>query len=187
MGPPDMQQMMRQYKPRWLGVYELNLGDEWRAVWEAAEELPEDAPVFVLRVVIFKDDRGYATRGAGSDDPWGIAEGYLEPGESVEDCVTRTALEQTGAKLASSHLIGFLECKATSHNPNFSAGDMTVQPLYVGVASEVGDIPDGAPYERRRMPMNEFMRAIRIRHREIERYLNDAGQRYAVLRANAGS
>jgi hypothetical protein len=31
------------------------------------------------------------------------------------------------------------------------------------------------------------MRAIRARNREIERYLNDAGQRYAVLRAKAGT
>jgi ADP-ribose pyrophosphatase YjhB (NUDIX family) len=182
-----MQQMMATYVPRWAGVYELNIGDEWRAVWEAADELPESAPVFLGRVVVFKDDRGYATRPADSNDAWGIVEGYLDPGETVEQFVERATLEQTGATLAESHLVGFLECKSTSHNPNFQAGDVTVQPLYVGVAKSIADIPDGSPYERRRLPINEFMRAIRARNREIERYLNDAGQRYAVLRAKAGT
>lgn len=185
MSPEAMmpQQAMRQYKPRWAGVYELNLGDAWRAVWEAADELPESAPVFMARVVVFKDERGYATRPAGSDVPWGIVEAYLEPGETQEDFVRRAALEQTGAKVGDIELVGFLECKATSHNPDFEAGSVTVQPLYIAVAKEVGDIPEGAAYERRRLPVNEFMRAIRQRHREIERYLNDAGQKYMVYQA----
>jgi ADP-ribose pyrophosphatase YjhB (NUDIX family) len=182
-----MQQMMANYKPRWAGVYELNMGDEWRAIWEAAEELPESAPVEQARAVVFKDERGYATRPAGSDASWGIVEGHLDGNETPEQFVHRAAKEQTGATIESVHLVGFLECKATSHNPNFQAGDVTVQPLYVAIAKEIGDIPEDSPYERRRMPINEFMRAIRARHREIERYLNDAGQRYAVLQSKARS
>lgn len=182
MNPPSMAELAR-YKPRWAGVYELNIGDAWRAVWEKADELPEHAPVFYARAVIFKDDRGYVTRPAGSDERWGIVEGNLGPDETPDAFVKRAALEQTGAKVRKSWLVGFLECKATSHNSDFEPGAVTVQPLYVAVARSVGDVPADSPFERRRLPMNEFMRTVRIRYPEIERYLGDAGQRYAELRA----
>jgi ADP-ribose pyrophosphatase YjhB (NUDIX family) len=181
MQPPDLAQLAR-YKPRWLGVYELNIGDAWRAVWESADELPPDAPVYFGRVVVVADERGYVTR---EDDTgrWRTVEGYLDPGESSEGFVKRAALEQTGAVIKSVHLIGFLECKATSYNPDFEAGRVTVQPLYLAVAGSVKDIPEGLPYQRRRLPINEFLRELRAAHPEIERHIADAGQKYAVLRA----
>jgi ADP-ribose pyrophosphatase YjhB (NUDIX family) len=179
--PPNLAQLAR-YRPRWLGVYELNLGDEWRAVWESAEELPPDAPVYFARVVVVADERGYVTR-QSDDERWRTVEGYLDPGETPDAFVKRAALEQTGAVVKSTHLIGFLECKATSHNPDFEAGSVTVQPLYLAVGRTVTNIPDGSPYQRRRFPINEFMRELRAAHPEIERHVADAGQKYAVLRA----
>lgn len=181
MQPPNLADLAR-YKPRWLGVYELNIGDAWRAVWESAEELPQDAPVYHARAVVFHDERGYVTRTSDSAT-WGTVQGDLEPGEQPEAFVKRAALEQTGAVIKSTHLVGFLECKATRYNPNFEAGQVTVQPLYLAVARTVKDVPEGSPYQRRRLPMNEFMRALRVAHPELERYLSEAGQKYAVLRA----
>jgi ADP-ribose pyrophosphatase YjhB (NUDIX family) len=179
--PPNLAQLA-QYRPRWLGVYELNLGDAWRAVWERADELPEDAPVYFGRVVVVADERGYVTRQEGSET-WQMVEGYLDPGETAEAFVKRAALEQTGAIVKSTHLVGFLECKATSHNPDFEAGTVTVQPLYLAVADKVSDVPEGSPYQRRRLPINEFLRLLRASHPEIERYVAEVGQKYAVLRA----
>ena len=182
MNAPSMADLQR-YKPRWAGTLELNIGDQWRATWVNEQELPEHAPVFYLYAMVFKGDKAYVTRPEGSSEAWRTVEGDLEPGETVDGALARMAMEQVGATVKRTSLVGFLECKATTHNPDFEAGLVTVRPLYVVVADSVEPIPDGAGYERRRLPLNEHMAAIRKRYPELDQDLAKGAQVYAVMQA----
>jgi ADP-ribose pyrophosphatase YjhB (NUDIX family) len=182
MGPSPLE--LGNYKPRApIGVVELNIGDQWRAKWLDADELPEDAPVFYAYAVVYSGDKGYVTRPRGSDETWRTVEGHLQPGETPEDFVKRGCYEMTGANIRHVDLLGFLECKATSHNQEFQAGTITVRPIYVAVASSIDDVPDDSGYERRRLRLNEHSRALRVRYPELDEHMLKAAQRYAVLTA----
>jgi hypothetical protein len=61
-----------------------------------------------------------------------------------------------------------------------------VRPVYIAVATSVDDLPEGSPYMRRRMPLNEFTVAVRKRYPEIITYLQKGIDRYIVLRAKGG-
>jgi ADP-ribose pyrophosphatase YjhB (NUDIX family) len=175
---------MVDYQPRApIGVVELNIGDQWRAKWVDADELPEEAPVFYAYAVVYRGDKGYLTRPRGSDETWRAVEGPLEPGETVEDFIRRASMEMVGATVDRSELVGFLECKPTKFNQEFPKGAITVRPVYMVVASAIDDVPDDSGFERRRMPLNEHSRALRARYPEIDEYLNKVMQRYAVLQA----
>lgn len=169
------------YEPRWPGVKELNLADEWRARWVDEQVLPENAPVYQFYALVMMGDKGYATRERGQGS-WRMVEGPAGP-EGVEAAVRAAVKEHTGATSGLVELIGFLECKATMHNAEFKQGDLTVRPLYVVTAKKVDDLPDGSAYERRRFPMNEYMVAMRARYPELLDYLTMAVSRYAVMRA----
>lgn len=168
------------YEPRWPAVVEINISDEWRARWVDEQELPKDAPVDYGYVVVWMDDRGYVTRPAG-EEVWRTVEGAPEPGEGAAAFVKRAAREQTGAIPAQVNLVGFLECKATSHNPAHPAGTIRVRPLYILVAKSMKDLGPGSPFERRRLPLNEHMAALRHRYPELETYLGKAAGLYASL------
>lgn len=169
------------YEPRWPGVKELNLADQWRARWVDEQVLPENAPVYHVYALVVMGDKGYATRQKGAGQ-WGMVEGPI--GDlAVEQFIETAARERIGATLARAELIGFLECKATMHNTEFKQGELTVRPLYVLIAKKVDDLPDGSAFERRRFPMNEYMVAMRARYPELLDYLTEAASRYAVLRA----
>lgn len=182
MQAPSLADLAR-YKPRWAGTLELNIGDLWRATWVDEQELPEHAPVFYLYAMVFKGEKGYVTRPAGSAESWRTVEGDLEPGETIDDAVARMAREQVGATVKRQGLVGFLECKATTHNRDFEPGVVTVRPVYVVVAERVEDLPGDAGFERRRLPLNEHMAAIRKRYPEMDQDLARAAQHYAVMRA----
>jgi ADP-ribose pyrophosphatase YjhB (NUDIX family) len=172
---------LARYKPRWAGTLELNIGDRWRAVWVDEQELPEHAPVFYAYAMVFKGDKGYVTRPAASHESWRTVEGDLEPGETIEQALERMAREQVGATLKRKSLVGFLECKATQHNRDFETGVVTVRPLYVLVAKTVDDLPAASGFERRRLPLNEHMAAIRKRYPELDQDMARGAQRYAVM------
>jgi ADP-ribose pyrophosphatase YjhB (NUDIX family) len=176
---------LARYKPRWVGTLELNIEDRWRATWVDEQELPEHAPVFYLYALVFKGDKGYVSRPEGSSESWRTVEGELEPGETVDEAVARMALQQVGATVKRTSLVGFLECKATTHktDPRFKPGDVTVRPLYVVVAKSVEEIPEGAGFERRRLPLNEYMVAIRKRYPELDQDMARGAQMYAVMQA----
>jgi hypothetical protein len=179
--PPDIGALAAMYMPRPAAVRELNLNDEWRGRWYEADELPENAPVNYAYALVLMGDKGYVTRPAGQT-AWGTVEGPTEPGKP--ESFLKTAIKaQTGATPAHTELIGFFECRATSHNPDFEKDAITVRPLYLAVAKSVGDLGPGAAYEKRRLPLNEYTRAIRDRYTEIEEQMQMACQRYAVLRA----
>lgn len=176
---------MPQYVPRApAGVVELNIGDQWRAKWVDADELPKDAPVIFAYALVYRGDKGYMTRPRGSDETWRSVEGQLEPGETAEDFVRRASHEMTGATIDHVELVGFLECKATSFNKDFPVGSVTVRPLYVAVASEIDDVPEDSGFERRRMRLNEHSKALRARYPEIDEYIVKAMHRYSVLQVS---
>lgn len=178
-GMPDIS---RIYIPPPAGKLELNLSDAWRGRFTEATELPADAPVDYGYGVLFKGDKGYVTR-RGENERWGVIEGPIREGESLADWADRVAMEQAGATLARFELVGYLDCKATSHNPDYPAGTIRVRPIYLFVASEIGDVPEETGYSRRRLPFNEHARALRDRYPELQMYLAKALDRYMVLRA----
>ncbi|GAB4337717.1 MAG: hypothetical protein Kow0010_25920 [Dehalococcoidia bacterium] len=178
---PSMADLAR-YRPRWGGEKELNLGDEWRAQWEEAGELPEHAPTFYHYTVVVLKDRGYVTRPVG-EQVWRTVEGPLEPGQVLEDAIREEVYRQTGVVAQKLRLIGYFECKATRHNTAFPMGSVTVRPVYVAIGERVDDIPDNSGFERRRLPLNEFVAALRRRHIEIQDQLGKAVDTYLVMRA----
>jgi hypothetical protein len=170
------------YEPRWLGVKELNLGDAWRARWVGETTLPDNAPVFYAYAVVIFQGRGYVSRARGAA-PWDTLEGRLEEGEKAEDFLKRVSRASFGADPGRTELLGFLECKATSHNREFPPGSVTVRPLYLLVARKMADGPRDSGFERRRLPMNEYIAAIRARYPELETHLGAAIERYLVLQS----
>jgi len=168
------------YLPPPAGVHELNLSDAWRARWFDASELPGGEPVVYGYAAVYCDEKGYVTRLSGTE-PWGIAEGPLEPGEKPLAWAKRAALQQVGASVGVVELMGYLECRATTHNPDFAAGAVTIRPLYMVVAKSVKDIGKSSGYERRRLPLNEFGVAIRNRYPEIVDYVVKTLDRYVIL------
>jgi ADP-ribose pyrophosphatase YjhB (NUDIX family) len=179
MGFPDIGSI---YIPPPLAVVELNFADQWRARWVDEQILPKGVPVVYAYSLVFMGDRGYATRRVG-DSVWSTVEGDMAPGEKPEAFIRRAAREQTGAIAARLELIGFFECKATSHNTEYPKDAVTVRPVYVVVAKQVRDVPEGTGYERRRLPLNEFMATIRARYPELGDYFGKAIERFAIMRA----
>ncbi len=178
MGFPDPSSF---YVPPPGGVHELNFGDEWRARWADADTLPAGAYVDYAYVMVCEGDRGYLTRQVGSES-WGTVEGRPEPGEKPLAFVKRAAREQAGAVAAKLVLIGYLDCRATSHNPEHEAGTVRLRPLFVLAARTVRDLAKGSGYERRRLPLNQQIAALRTRYPELEDYFNKAANAYALLR-----
>lgn len=170
------------YIPPPGGALELNIGDQWRARWVDQQELPATAPVDYAYAVVCMENRGYVARRAG-EGAWGTVEGDLRPGERPDAFVKRAAREQTGAVAGKVELIGFLECRATRHNTAYPTDAVTLRPLYLVVAKQMKDVPEESGFERRRLPMNEFLAALRTRYPELELYLSKAAERYAVMRA----
>lgn len=168
------------YVPKWIGEHELNIGDAWRARWNDASELPENAPIFFGYAVVAAGDKGYVTRRKGAEH-FGIAEGERNQGEKPLAFAKRIAAEQTGVTSPRVELIGYLDCKATSHNPDFEAGAITVRPVYLVSGKSVKDLGPSSPFERRRMPLNEWAKAVRDRYPDLIRYLQKAVDRHTIL------
>jgi hypothetical protein len=169
-GDMDMLGNMTFYMPPPPGRLELNLGDAWRAHWIDADTLPIDAPVAYGYVLLVMDGKGYVSRPA-TESNWGTIEAPVQAGETQPAWLKRTLQEQANATIARSSLVGYLYCRATSHNPEHPAGTVTVRPVYVVVAKQVKDMAAGSRFQRRRLPMNEYTMALRRRYPEMDLYL----------------
>lgn len=169
------------YEPKWPGVKELNIEDQWRARWVDEQVLPDGAPVHTLYSLLVMGDKGYALREAGGNI-WGMIEGRVGD-VAPEAFVKSAAKERAGATLAATALIGFYECRATRHNKDFEQGSTTVRPFYVVVAKSVTDVPPNSGFERRRFPLNEYAVAMRARYPELIDHLPAAFNWYAVYKA----
>lgn len=172
---------VRNYEPRWPGVKELNLADQWRARWVDEQDLPDEAPVNYAYAMLMLGDKGYAVRPTGAA-VWSLVEGNTGDTPAA-DWLTHALREQANATARLVSLIGFFECKATRLNTEYEQGALTVRPFYLVAAATVGDMPPGAKFERRRFPHNEYMVAMRARYAEFLDYLGAADHRYAILRA----
>ena len=171
------------YFPPPPGAMELNFGDEWRARYVSGEELPKGIPATYGYALLVLDEKGYVVRSRGEDGPWGTIEGDFLAGEKGPAWAKRVAKEQANATPARSELVGYLECRATSHNPDFPVGATTVRPIYLIIAKQVKDLGPSAAYERRRLPLNEYTMAIRTRYPELHNYMVPAVDVYLTLRA----
>ena len=188
MGIPGMNSTDNfHFEPRWVGTRELNIGNAWRAMWVDDEPIPAEAPVLYGYVVVVSDGKGYATRRAGQT-AWRTVEGAAQANEKPEAFAKRVAHEQTGAATGKAVLIGYFECKATSYNPDFPVGTATVRPVYLFVATKMQEIGKESGFERRRLPINEYVRVLRAGYPELQDSLTTALDRYIVQQAKgAGS
>lgn len=184
MGFPGMEDMpaISFYQAPPPGLLELNLGDTWRARYVEATDLPEGIPAAYGYALVMMDDKGYVVRPKGATK-WGTVEGDFNSGEAPAGWLKRALAEQANAVAGDTALIGYLECRATSHNPDFDLGAMTVRPLYRVAARQVKDMPSGAQFERRRLPMNEYTMAIRNHYPEVQAYLIQGIDGYVIRRA----
>jgi hypothetical protein len=117
---------------------ELNLNDEWRGRWVDDDELPQDVPVMYAYALVYMDDRGYATRPAGTAK-WGMVETAIS-GDTPEAEIKQAVKDQTGGTVAKLVTTGYLECVATSHHATLEAGSVAVRPLYVAVLRSIKDL-----------------------------------------------
>ncbi|MFN0095213.1 MAG: NUDIX domain-containing protein [Dehalococcoidia bacterium] len=170
------------YIPDPLGVRELNISDEWRGRWVEGAALPDGVPVLHGYAVVICDDKGYVTRPAG-DARWGVVEGVVAPNETPLAWAKRAAKEQASATAGVVEMLGYLDCRATSHNAAFPVGTPSVRPIYLFAAKTVKELGKASGYERRRLPLNELAALLRSRYPEFEREMSDAVNRYMVLRA----
>ncbi len=167
------------YEPRWPGVLELNLQDQWRARWVDEQELPENAPVSWAYGMVCMGDNGYATRAKGGAR-WEMIEGPTGD-KQPEAFVKQAAIERMGATAGRMELIGFFECKATRLNTGVKPGTITVRPSTWWarkwlIARRIG-------YERGADAMAEFLVACgRVPESSTHR---KCASRYANLRAKA--
>lgn len=177
---------IHNYRPKYAGIKELNIGDAWRATWVAGEEVPPEAPILHGYVVVMSDDKGYVTRRVGQPN-WGVAEGAVIADERAEAFAARAAREQAGAAAGKAYPMGYFECRATSHNPDFPVGTTTARPIYLFVASKMKDLGKDANFERRRLPLNEFAAALRKSYPELNESIMRAVDEYFVLKAKSGA
>lgn len=178
MGYPDIPVV----EIRWAGIVETNLGDLWRARWIPEEEFPTGAPVIFAWANLFAGDRGYVLRKKG-ETVWGTLDGDVSADEGPVAFLKRAARERAGITIGTLQPVGYLLCRATRHNPAYELGAPAIMAMYAAVAEDVGDVPDDSEYERRRLPLNEYGAALRLRYPEVEPYLVNATQRYMVMRA----
>ena len=172
--------MPAQPEPSFGGTLEIILGRDWRAVYVDEEPVPDDRPALYAYALVVRREYGYVTERDG-DEGWSIVEGETGEGESAEAFVKRAAYERTGATVGRTLLIGYLDCTATSHNERFELNTHAAQPLYVAVADEVGALPEGSGYHRRRLPINEFQKEVRQRYPALWKYLSRGLDRYLIL------
>lgn len=181
MSFPGMPPMGSIYIPPPAATKELNLEDEWRGRWVDERELPAGVPVVYAYSLVYMGERGYATRPVGVEQ-WGMVELAVESSDAEAD-VTRAVAEQTGGTVAKLVVAGYLECVATSHHATLPAGSVAVRPLYVAVLSDIHDLGREAPFQRRRLPLNEYVGAMRHRYPEIRPQVSDAASLYVAMRA----
>ena len=166
---------------RFGGTLEIILGRGWRAVYIEEEEiLPDDRPALYAYACVVRGDYGYVTEKDDSEG-WNVVEGDIGDGESAEEFVARAAHEQTGATISETLLLGYLDCEATSYNEQYENHFRAIRPVYVAVASEVGPVPEGSGYHRRRLPMNQYQNELRRRYPTLEQHFMKGLGRYMVL------
>lgn len=178
---PGMPPMGSIYIAPPAATKELNLNDEWRGRWVDDDELPQGVPVIYAYALVYMDDRGYATRPVGVEN-WGMVELPVTSAKPETE-IKQAVKDQTGGTVAKLVPTGYLECVATSHHSTLEAGAVAVRPLYVAVLKSIKDLGREAPYQRRRLPMNEYVAAMRERYPEIRPQVSDAASRYVAMRA----
>lgn len=167
------------YIPLPPAVTELRLNDQWLARWSDADTLPVGAPVTHVYALLYMDNKGYVFRPRGTER-WGTVEGEVR-GERAEQWLKREVPARTGATVSKIALVGFLECRPTKFNEEYPPETIAVRPLYIVVAKKITDVPDDSPYERRRLPLNEHLAAMRNRYPEIRAHMDDAAGRYVKI------
>ena len=164
------------------GKTEIILGRDWRSEYvEEEESLPDDRPALFGYACVVRGDYGYVTEPDEDGDGWRVVEGEILEGETPEEFIARAAREQIGATISQTLLLGYLDCEATSYNEQYETHFRSLRPLYVAVASEVGPIPEGSGYHRRRYPMNQFQNELRVRYPSLHQHFTKGLSRYMIL------
>ncbi len=182
MGFPGMPENVNIYFPEPAGVQEIRLNDRWLARWTAGGELPDGVATSHIYTAVVMDGKGYVCREHGAT-VWRSVEGEPNPGEKPEAALKRLLKEQMAAVPEKIEQIGFFGCRATSFHPDVPAGTPSVQPLYLVIAKSLGNMASNTAWERRRLPYNEFIVALRAAYPLFHEQYGDTTDRYLVLRA----
>ena len=166
-------------EPRYGGTLEILLEGEWRAVYVDEEPVPEGLPERYAYALVVHGEHGYVTERDG-ERGWRVVEGETEEGESGEAFARRAALERTGATVGRTLLIGYLHCEAIDPDKR-PTGERAARPLYVAVAEEVGPVPEGSGWHRRRLRLTDFQKEVRLRYPSLWRYFSRGLDRYLIL------
>lgn len=179
-GVPNIPMQPRR-APKHAGVIEINLGDEWRGVYEEGEP-PEGTPVLFAIGILVKKDKGLLVKKITADR-WSILEGIPEKDESTDAFLKRIAEEHAGVSTNKILTLGHDNLKATRHNTEYELGTQAVRTFSLVIAETVGQIPEDSEYTRRRVPLSEYAVTVRQRYPEFTKHLGKALDQYVIMRA----
>ena len=179
-GVPNIPMQPRR-APKYAGVTEINLGDEWRGVYEEGEP-PEDTLVLFAIGILVKKDKGILVKKT-TEVQWNILEGIPEKGESTDAFLKKIAEEHAGVSVNKILTLGHDNMKATRHNTEYDLGTPAVRTFSLVIAETMGQIPEESEYTRRRLPLSEYAVAIRKRYPEFTKHLGKALDQYIIMQA----
>ena len=180
MGMPNIP-MQPQRPLKYSGVFEINLGNNWRGVYTEGAP-PKDVPVLYAIGILVKKEKGFLVKKT-VEDFWNVLEGNPEKGEQSDTFLSRIAKKQAGIAIDRILTLGFDDLKATRHNTDYEIGTQAIRTFSLVIADTVGQIPEESDYTRRRLPLSEYAVAVRKRYPEFTKHLGKALDQYMIMRA----
>ena len=166
---------------RWPARRELKLQNQYRAYYMDDAEAASDEPVRHVYLIVSRGERFLLAK--SGDEGAGILEAPVKQGESPTDVARRIAKERVGATIGEPVVSGQLRCLATKFVKDDVPGAIHRRQVMVAAASEVEDLPQGNPWERRTVNQRDLILTIGKRHIEIADALRPAVSAWVKLHA----
>jgi hypothetical protein len=164
---------------RWPARRELKIKNEYRAYYLDDKESAPDEPVLHIYLIVSRGERFLLSK-SGDEAP-GILEEPVKAKESVAKVARRIAKERVGATIGDPVVTGHLRCMATKFAKDAKPGEIHLRQILVAAASEVEDLPDDGPWERRTVNQRDLIQTINRRHVEIADALRPAVSEWLKL------
>jgi hypothetical protein len=166
---------------RWPARRELKLQNEYRAYYMENAEAQADEPVRHIYLIVSRGERFLLAR--SGPEAAGILVEPVKEGEAPADVARRIAKERVGATIGEPVVSGHLRCLATKFAKDAPPGAIHLRQVMVAAASEVEDLPEDSPWERRTVNQRDLILTIGKRHIEIADALRPAVSEWVKLRA----